>query len=124
MRHIDTQVALWLYTGRADRLAPARHHLEGRALLVSPMVLLELQYLHEIGRIAVAAPAVFVELKQTMGLELAAEPWSVVVRTALSLSWTRDPFDRLIAAQAFTAGVPLVTADQHIRTHFPLALWG
>lgn len=123
MRHIDTQVAVWLYAGRADRLAPARPHLEGHTLFASPMVHLELQYLHEIGRLRVPATLVLSELYRTMGLEVADEPWPLVVRAALSLGWTRDPFDRLIAAHALVAGAPLITADSHIRTHFPMAVW-
>ena len=37
--------------------------------------------------------------------------------------WTRDPFDRLIAAQAIVADAPLVTADRTILEHLPLATW-
>jgi PIN domain nuclease of toxin-antitoxin system len=46
-----------------------------------------------------------------------------LVRAAAPLSWTRDPFDRLIAAHAIVADAPLVTADQTILENLPLATW-
>jgi PIN domain nuclease of toxin-antitoxin system len=46
-----------------------------------------------------------------------------LTRAAADLSWTRDPFDRLIAAHAIVANASLVTADDTIREHLPLAVW-
>ncbi len=46
-----------------------------------------------------------------------------VTQAAAPLSWTRDPFDRLIAAHAIVANAPLVTADRTIRENLPLAIW-
>ena len=45
------------------------------------------------------------------------------VRAAASLGWTRDPFDRMIAAHAIVADAPLLTADRTILEHLPLATW-
>jgi len=45
------------------------------------------------------------------------------VRAAVDLTWTRDPFDRLIDAHAIAASVPLLTADRAILEHLPLATW-
>ena len=122
-RHLDTQVVVWLYGGVSKRLAPARRHLDGRVLVISPMVLLELQYLYEIGRVSAPAQDVVDELAASAGLRIATESWTEVTRTALDLTWTRDPFDRLIVAHALTANHQLVTADERIRQHCPLAVW-
>jgi PIN domain nuclease of toxin-antitoxin system len=46
-----------------------------------------------------------------------------VINAAKELSWTRDPFDRLISAHAIVANVPLITADETIREHLHLAVW-
>jgi PIN domain nuclease of toxin-antitoxin system len=46
------------------------------------------------------------------------------VQAAMSLSWTRDPFDRLIAAHAIVANSPLITADETILENLSLATWG
>jgi PIN domain nuclease of toxin-antitoxin system len=42
----------------------------------------------------------------------------------MGLTWTRDPFDRMIAAQAVVADAPLLTADETILDNLPLATWG
>jgi hypothetical protein len=42
---------------------------------------------------------------------------------ALHIRWTRDPFDRIICAQAACTGTRLLTKDTIIRSHFKKALW-
>ena len=37
---------------------------------------------------------------------------------AQSLTWTRDPFDRLIVAKAMAANAKLITHDENIRLNF------
>jgi PIN domain nuclease of toxin-antitoxin system len=39
------------------------------------------------------------------------------IERALAMSWTRDPFDRVISAHARADGVPLLTRDETIRAH-------
>lgn len=46
-----------------------------------------------------------------------------LTKAALDLAWTRDPFDRLIAAHAIVAGAPLLTADEQILENLSLATW-
>jgi PIN domain nuclease of toxin-antitoxin system len=46
-----------------------------------------------------------------------------LVEAATKLDWTRDPFDRMISAQAIVAGAPLLTADRTILANLPLATW-
>jgi PIN domain nuclease of toxin-antitoxin system len=45
------------------------------------------------------------------------------VQAAAGLTWTRDPFDRLIAAHAILSGAPLLTADRRILANLPQATW-
>jgi PIN domain nuclease of toxin-antitoxin system len=91
---------------------------------VSPMVELELTYLYEIGRVTEPASAPLTALRRTLGLEINDASFAEVAHAAGALSWTRDPFDRLIAAHAIVANTPLVTADETIRENLPLAIWG
>ncbi|MDX1661485.1 MAG: PIN domain-containing protein [Gemmatimonadota bacterium] len=125
--HLDTHVVVWLYVaGEALDLlsAVARERIEAaERLLVSPMVLLELTLLEETGRIRANAHEIVLSLGQNLGLELAPEPFSQVVSEGTRLTWTRDPFDRLIAAQAVLAGLDLVTRDRQIRRNLPTAIW-
>lgn len=62
-------------------------------------------------------------LRQSIGLEIANVSLAELTDTAIGLSWTRDPFDRLIAAHAIVADAPLVTADRTILENLPLARW-
>jgi PIN domain nuclease of toxin-antitoxin system len=50
-------------------------------------------------------------------------PSAQICQAATTLNWTRDPFDRLISAQALTSGTALVTKDRVIRNHLSLAWW-
>lgn len=122
--HLDTHVAVWLYQKDEARLLPALRHIAGRRLIISPMALVELQYLHEVGRTRPTAEAIFAELSATLGLQTARSSFADVVRQAWALAWTRDPFDRLIVATALVDGAPLVTRDEVIRANVPAAVWG
>ena len=41
----------------------------------------------------------------------------------LGITWTRDPFDRIIVAQAKIRNSALVTRDREIRLHYSKAVW-
>lgn len=124
LTHLDTHVVVWVVAGLDDRLSEAAvDALEHDDLRVSPLVALELQYLVETGRVTLDPMAAMAELARSLELREAAESFGSVVDTALALSWTRDPFDRMIAAQALTAGARLLTRDEHLRTHVPTAFW-
>jgi PIN domain nuclease of toxin-antitoxin system len=114
----------WLYQGEGERIPRAlRERLEAEVVVVSPIVELELTYLHEVGRVTEPATAPLAALRRSIGLEVADSSLVELVGVATGLSWTRDPFDRLIAAQAIVAAAPLVTADRTILANLPLALW-
>lgn len=122
--HLDTHVVVWLYLRDEARLAPALPHLRGRRPVMSPMALLELQYLYEVGRTHAPAQEVFANLGRTIGLRLATPSFPEVARQALALTWTRDPFDRLIVATALADEAGLLTRDREILEHVEGARWG
>ena len=78
------------------------------------MVRLELQYLYEIGRAKVGAEAVLGDLRRSIGLSYCARPFTQIIETAERFSWTRDPFDRIIVAQAAIGRNLLVTKDSSL----------
>lgn len=87
------------------------------------MAVLELQYLHEVGKTGEPAGVVMKDLSARFGLKVSRLAFAAVLQNALPLTWTRDPFDRLIAAQAITENVPLLTRDATILNRCPLARW-
>ncbi len=62
-------------------------------------------------------------LRRDVGLEVDDASFAEVADAAVGLTWTRDPFDRLIAAHAIVAGATLLTADRTILEHLPQAAW-
>lgn len=121
---LDTHVVVWLYAGATDRLsASARRLLDTEEPVMSPAVELELTYLREIDRLTVGGADIVSDLRARIGLTLSDVPFSAVVASAGTLSWTRDPFDRLIVADAIAAGAGLLTKDTEIRKNFSAAAW-
>jgi PIN domain nuclease of toxin-antitoxin system len=122
--YIDTHVAAWLYAGDLDRFpARARDLMESNELLISPMAILELQYLREIERLTVDAAVIVQQLESAIDLRVCKLPFHRVSMESVGQSWTRDPFDRIIVAHAITTGRPLLTKDDVIRQHCGLAAW-
>ena len=92
-------------------------------MFVSPIVELELQLLREIGRLLKGPEVVLHALAREIGLEVTTTEYRNVATAACALDWTRDPFDRMIVADAILVGAKLVTKDRLIRKHCPTALW-
>lgn len=126
MIHLDTQVALWLYY-RLDRQISRRAQKEmarGRELCLSPLVLVEIEILIEIGRVKLPnAELLLMDLRNRLDLSLSDASTAAVSEAACRFAWTRDPFDRLIVANAMADGAILITADQVILRHFDKAVW-
>jgi PIN domain nuclease of toxin-antitoxin system len=124
MIYLDTHVVVWLYGGHLDLISTgARSLIEGNDLMISPMVGLELEYLYESGRTAEPAAPVIQALAREVGLKRCDLPFADVVDAALLESWTRDPFDRLVVAQARLRGASLLTKDSAIWEHYGDAIW-
>lgn len=122
--YLDTHIVCWLYEGRSELLsAAARDAVERGRLVVSPIVDLELQLLREVGQILRGPETVLPALVREIGLRIATTEFTRVVAAARELDWTRDPFDRLIVADATLAGARLVTKDRLIRKHCAAAVW-
>ena len=122
--YLDTHVVMWLYDKLLNYLSPlATACIEESQLLVSPLIELELQYLHEIGRVGPKPDRVLKALHSDIGLVVGEQEYATIVHHARTLSWTRDPFDRLIVGEALAAGARLITKDETIREHFSGAVW-
>jgi PIN domain nuclease of toxin-antitoxin system len=123
--YLDTHVIIWLYADKGERLSDsARRFLEeSSTILISPMVMLELDFLFEINRTTCGAGPVFNYLHERIRVEICEKPFSSIVAQASSQNWTRDPFDRLITAHAALDRNLLITKDETIRSHYLHAVW-
>lgn len=111
---LDTHFVIWVLQA-SSRLADFPWLESYRPWGVSPVVLLEIQYLSEIGRVAVRNPEFGERLAADPRFVLDEPPLLALVRQAYALDWTRDPFDRLIAAHSQLRRVPLCTTDRLLR---------
>lgn len=116
--YVDTQAALWIRRGKDWLSKRAVEIIERGDLMVSPMVLFELQVIREIGRIQDSRDELMDYLRTSMGAVVCDLPWETVVRAAAAEQWTRDPFDRLIVANARARQSPLLTADRAILRNY------
>lgn len=125
MIHLDTHVALWLYTTvDHERIpAPLLRRLDTEPIAISPIVRLELALLREIGRFADEPARLVTALEQALDLRVDDSSFTAVVDRADGLTFARDPFDRVIAAQALAAGAELATKDRRLRENLDITVW-
>ena len=123
--YLDTHIAAWLFAGATERLSDAaKTEINANDLLLSPMVLLELEYLYERKRIRLGSQLAYSYLNSRFGVSMCGFPFSAIAAEATSINWVSDPFDRIIVAQAQANGeYKLITADALIRRHYRQAVW-
>lgn len=121
----DTNVIVWLAHGSRDRLSSrAQAILRQAELVISPMVLLEIEYQFEIQRVKLPSRDLLLKLENEIGLRVCDLPFGRVVNAAVLEKWTRDPFDRIIVSNAKANGLAtLVSADERILANYPKAIW-
>ena len=113
---LDTHFLLWIIVGAArlaefpwlDRYAPWG---------VSPLSFLEVKYLGEVGRLDVKIEEFTTAVMHDPRFLVDEVPLLSLIQQALPLSWTRDPFDRLLVAHSAARRTPLCTVDADIRRH-------
>jgi PIN domain nuclease of toxin-antitoxin system len=93
-------------------------------LLLSAMAFLELEYLRELGKTKYSARDLLEKVSHETSLRLCDLPFAAIASAALDEKWTRDPFDRLIVANAKANGFAfLISADEMIARHYPRTVW-
>jgi len=112
---LDTNAIIWM----------AQEHRRSRPLQafsrlhISPASLLELQFLVETGRLRFAEAASVEAVVADARWQLDEPPSGRWFTAACEFGWTRDPFDRLIAAHARVRRWKLATADQELIEQLP-----
>ena len=123
MIYLDTQVVVRMFTAPQLLSRDARQLVNRHDPFVSPAVFLELQFLREIGRIKYSPERILTHVKNHYGVQTCERKFSDVVRSAAEVTWTRDPFDRLIVGQARLNQDALITRDENILEHYKHATW-
>ena len=121
---LDAHAVVWIVGGKVEKIGKEALALMTRAeLLISPAVTLELQFLYEVGRVNAPAADAVHTLQHALNVKVAADSFDYVVSAALTESWTRDPFDRLIVAHARMLGALLLSRDRRIAAAYPSTRW-
>jgi len=123
--YLDTNAVIRLAQANTLQLSrDVSHMIERAELLISPVVLLELELLYEIKRIKLPSRDIQRKIEAERGVRICSLPFAEIANAALDEKWTRDPFDRLIVANAKANGfAPLVSADEKIAKHYPRTVW-
>lgn len=116
---LDTHFLLWMLTG-SRRLQQYRWLEDQSPLGVSPVSLLEIQFLHEAGRVTARTPELAKAIGNDPRFVIDEPPLLPLVERALPFTWTRDPFDRLLCAHSTLRRVPLCSLDRRIRANHRL----
>jgi PIN domain nuclease of toxin-antitoxin system len=116
---LDTHLLIWIVL-ESKRISEFPWLGGYRPWGVSPVALLEIQFLSEAGRLSVRNPEFMEAISEDDRFVIDDPPLEPVFRHAVSLSWTRDPFDRLLSAHSLTRRIPLCSVDDTIRGHHTL----
>jgi PIN domain nuclease of toxin-antitoxin system len=122
--YLDTHVVVWLFAGEIDKISDkGLEQIEACELLISPMGVLELEFLHEIGRLNYRHDVIIASLAQSIDLKVCSLPFDAIAMESMRHNWTRNPFDRLIVANAARNASKLLSRDRKIQEHFDGAIW-
>lgn len=117
---LDTHVFLWMHT-EPDRLGEYLPTVEDTRteLIVSAVVSWEIAIKHGLGRLPLPEPPerYVPERIRVSGAQALAIEHTHVLAVARLPPLHRDPFDRLLVAQADLLDVPILTADPDIAQY-------
>ncbi|AHE97269.1 type II toxin-antitoxin system VapC family toxin [Thioalkalivibrio paradoxus] len=124
---LDTHALLWWFTNDA-RLSAKAHEVIGdleNTVLVSAASAWEIATKHRLGKLEIGSEVLrrFDELITADGFTHLAVNYRQAIHAGAYTVDHRDPFDRILAAQAELEQVPLVTADPALRAFPVRCIW-
>ncbi|HEX8958404.1 MAG TPA: type II toxin-antitoxin system VapC family toxin [Solirubrobacterales bacterium] len=118
---LDSQALLWFVLGNRRRISPATRTRIEEGALVSIASLWEIAIKKALGKLE--APDDLPQRVEELGFELLG----ITVEHAWAVRHLphhhRDPFDRLLIAQAQVEQLPIVTADNCFEPYDVTVLW-
>lgn len=120
---LDTHALLWWLTDDKRLSRRARSEIEAGDILVSVVSAWEIEIKRGLGRIDADTHAILAEVTSTDGFAwLEIRPSHVAALVDLP-DVHRDPFDRMLVAQAAQEHVALITRDATVRRYPVEMVW-
>jgi len=110
---LDTQVALWWLTASPRLSKTSRELMAGSACIVSVASIWEVDLKHRLGKLPIP-PRRFRDEMRAAGAVILSVTEEHVLTVLKPAETHRDPFDRVLIAQAMVEGLALVTTDSQI----------
>jgi PIN domain nuclease of toxin-antitoxin system len=125
---VDTHAWLWMLAS-PGRLPESVREVVGDPLtevLVSAATSWEIAIKHQLGKLALPeAPATFVPTRlAASGCTALAIDHAHVLRAGALPPHHRDPFDRVLVAQAQALAIPIVSGDRAVAAYDVEVVWG
>jgi PIN domain nuclease of toxin-antitoxin system len=124
---LDTHALVWAVADPARLSRRARRAIgdDGNDLAVSAASAWEISTKHRLGKLPGAEPLLesWDEILEALRAESLPIGHRVALRAGSYVATHRDPFDRLVAAEAELAGIALITADPAFAAFPVRVLW-
>ena len=123
---LDTHVFLWFVAGDQRLSANARRAMEAAdaELFLSAASIWEMAIKSSLGRLTLPLPLnEYIAEKLKQGFRVLPVDWTHAAAVEKMPFHHRDPFDRLLIAQATAENLPLVSADPELRAYKVKLIW-
>lgn len=121
---LDTHAFLWFVTGDKRLSRRARRAIESEEPFLSAVSVWEMAIKVSLGRLVLPAPVdEYVTEKRAEGFSMLSIDWPHAAAVEKLPFLHRDPFDRLLAAQALSERLPLVSSDPVFREYGVKIVW-
>jgi len=121
---LDTHAFLWFVTGDRRLSRRARRAIESEEPFLSAASVWEIAIKVSLGRLVLPAPVdEYIDEKRAEGFSVLSIDWPHAAAVAKLPFLHRDPFDRLLAAQALTERLSLVSSDPVFREYGVKVIW-
>jgi PIN domain nuclease of toxin-antitoxin system len=123
---LDTHAFLWFVAGDPRIGKKAKKIMEGGGsrLYLSSASIWEMAIKASLGRLSFDGPFEdFMESKINEGYHMLPVEWNHAAVVAGLAFHHKDPFDRLLIAQAMTERMPIITADESFKKYGVETIW-
>jgi PIN domain nuclease of toxin-antitoxin system len=119
---LDTQMVMWAALDARELPAAARQRIaNASAIYVSAVSLWEIGMKVSTGKLKLSMADLEAKLVAASAVPLALT-WSHAIRAYDVAPFHRDPFDRLLLAQAVTEPLHLLTTDESLKSYSSLVI--